>query len=77
MMAGNEIKTKGGENRLLQMIAEDDMFPVDEETLKDAMRPEKYIGRAKEQTEKFLDTVVKPVLKNNEAILGLKTEINV
>ena len=53
------------------------MFPVDEAALKDAMRPEKYIGRSKEQTEKFLETVVKPILKENEAILGLKTEINV
>jgi len=77
MKAGNEVKTNGGENRLLQMIAEDDMFPVDEAALKDAMRPEKYIGRSKEQTEKFLETVVKPILKENEAILGLKTEINV
>ncbi|MBQ3786627.1 MAG: adenylosuccinate lyase [Lachnospiraceae bacterium] len=76
MKAGNEVKTNGGENRLLQMIAEDDMFPVDEAALKDAMRPEKYIGRSKEQTEKFLETVVKPILKENEAILGLKTEIN-
>lgn len=39
--------------------------------------PKKYIGRAKEQTERFVNTVVQPILDSHKELLGVKAEINV
>jgi len=77
MEAGWNVKEKGEDNNLLDLIAEDEMFPLDIEQLKSTLSPEKYVGRAKEQTENFLEKVVRPILKENSELLGLKTEINV
>ena len=41
------------------------------------MVPERYTGRAKEQTEEYLAEVVQPVLYANRAELGVSAEINV
>jgi adenylosuccinate lyase len=35
------------------------------------------VGRAPQQTQEFLDEVVKPILDANKDILGVKAEINV
>ena len=49
---------------------------TDEDLLK-TLRPENYTGRAPEQTEEFLEEVVRPILSANKDILGIKAEINV
>ena len=41
------------------------------------MVPERYTGRAKEQTEEYLKEVVRPVLDENRGELGIRAEINV
>ena len=40
------------------------------------MEPRRYVGRAPE-VEEFLQEVIRPVLKENEDILGMRAEINV
>ncbi len=77
MEAGMNVKKYGKENNLLELIAEDEEFPVGLEELKEAMRPEKYIGRAPSQVEEFIKGTVEPVLEKNRELLGLKAEINV
>ena len=77
MEAGRRVKVEGEENLLLQMIAEDEMFGLTQEELLDAMKPEKYVGRAKEQVDIFLKDVVVPVLDANRELLGVKAEISV
>ena len=62
MAASKVIKEEGGENDLLQRIAADDAFGVTLEELENILQPEKYTGRAKEQTEDFINEVVNPVL---------------
>ena len=47
------------------------------EDLEACMDPEKYTGRAKEQVEEYLAEVVKPLLKENEAVLGQSVKIDV
>jgi len=47
------------------------------EELRETMDPSKYTGRAKEQVESFLSKVVKPVLDENQDVLGMTAEINV
>ena len=41
------------------------------------MDPARYVGRAPKQVEEFLEEVIRPILKENEALLGVKAEINV
>ncbi len=50
MEAGRVVK-QGGTNDLLERIADDSSFGVTLEQLRDILRPERYVGRAPEQTE--------------------------
>ncbi len=77
MAASKVIKEEGGENDLLQRIAADDAFGVTLEELENILQPEKYTGRAKEQTEDFLAECVAPVLEKYKDIASDKPEINV
>ena len=47
------------------------------EDLKKTMDPAKYVGRAREQVDAYLNNVIYPLLKENEKELGMKAEINV
>ncbi|MEE3429038.1 MAG: adenylosuccinate lyase [Ruminococcus sp.] len=77
MAASKVIKEEGGENDLLERIAADEAFGVTLEDLEKILQPEKYTGRAKEQTEDFLKEEVAPVLEKYAAIEDEKPEINV
>ena len=77
MDASKVIKEKGGENDLLERIANDEAFGVTLEELENILQPEKYTGRAKEQTEDFLNDFVNPVLEKYKDIESDKHEINV
>lgn len=77
MKASKVIKEEGGENDLLERIANDEAFGVTLEELENILQPEKYTGRAKEQTEDFLNDFVNPVLEKYKDIESDKPEINV
>ncbi len=77
MEAGKNVKEKGLENNLLELIAADPAFNMTLEELKSTMDPTKYTGRAKEQTEEFVQEVIQPILDANKDILGLKADIKV
>ena len=77
MAASKVIKEEGGENDLLQRIAADEAFGVTLEELESILQPEKYTGRAKEQTEDFLAEYVAPVLERYKDVASDKPEINV
>ena len=77
MEAGKTVKVEGKDNNLLELIAADPAFNLSLEDLQRAMDPKKYVGRAKEQTEKFVNTVVQPILDSHKELLGVKAEINV
>lgn len=77
MEAGSNVKEKGLDNNLLELIAADPAFNLTLDELKKTMDPSRYTGRAKEQVEEFLNEVIRPVLEENKEILGVKAEINV
>ncbi|MGN0294363.1 MAG: adenylosuccinate lyase [Lachnospiraceae bacterium] len=77
MEAGRNVKEKGLDNNLLELIAADPSFGLNLEELQKSMDPSRYTGRAKEQVEEFLSDVIQPVLDANKEILGVKAEINV
>ena len=62
MAASRVVKVEGGENDLLERIAADEAFGVTLEELEKILKPENYTGRAKEQTEDFLNECIKPVM---------------
>ena len=77
MAASRVVKVEGGENDLLERIAADEAFGVTLEELEKILKPENYTGRAKEQTEDFLNECIKPVLEKYADVESDKTEINV
>ena len=77
MEAGRNVKEKGLDNNLLELIAADPAFNLSLEDLQKTMDPARYVGRAKEQVEAYLANVINPILKENEDVLGEKAEINV
>ena len=77
MAASRVVKVEGGENDLLERIAADEAFGVTLEELEKILKPENYTGRAKEQTEDFLDECIKPVLEKYADVESDKPEINV
>ena len=77
MEAGANVKREGKENNLLELIAADPAFNMTLDELKALMQPERYVGRAPQQTEEFITEVIQPVLDENKDVLGLTAEINV
>ena len=77
MEAGNNVKKKGLDNNLLELIAADDAFPMGLDELKETMQPEKYVGRSVYQVDKYLKEVVNPVLEAHKDLLGASGHVNV
>ena len=77
MEAGRNVKEKGLDNNLLELIAADPAFNLSLEELQKTMDPAKYVGRAPVQVEAYLNNVVNPMLEANKEILGVTAEINV
>ena len=70
MEAGKVVKGEGKSNDLMERIAKDPMFAAVHDKLDTLVDPKLFIGRAKEQTEEFLEEEVKPVLESEEGLLG-------
>lgn len=77
MDAAKAVKEEGLPNDLICRIASDPLFGVTKETLQKVLKPENYVGRAPQQTQEFLDGVIKPILDSNADDLGIETEINI
>lgn len=77
MEAGKNVKEKGLDNNLLELIAADPAFNMTLDELKKTMDPGKYTGRSKEQVEEFITEIIQPILTENKNLLGMTAEINV
>jgi len=77
MEAAKIVKVEGGENDLLERIAADSMFGVSLEELQALLKPEKYVGRAPEQTADYLHEIVEPLLARYGDASEEKDEIEV
>ena len=76
MQAGANVKQKGLDNNLLELIAADDAFPMTLEELQKTMDPSKYVGRAPSQVKEFVEGIVQPILTENKDLIGMTAEIN-
>jgi adenylosuccinate lyase len=77
MEAGKNVKERGLDNNLLELIAQDAAFNLTKEELQDTMQPEKYVGRAKEQVEAFLTNIIQPKMDIYKDLLGVKADIQI
>ncbi len=77
MEAGRNVKVNGGKNNLIELIIADGSFNLDAEELESILKPENYVGRAPEQTEEYIASVIAPILEANKDILGMKANLNV
>jgi len=77
MEAGKRVKAEGLDNNLPELIANDKTFGLTLEELNEIMKPENFVGRAPEQTEEFINSVINPILENNKNLSDAKVEINV
>jgi adenylosuccinate lyase len=60
--AARAVKDEGAPNDLLQRLSADAEFTVDLSVLQDALKAERFVGRAPQQVDEFLAEVVDPLL---------------
>ena len=77
MEAGENVKKKGLDNNLLELISEDESFCMSMEELNEAMNPALYIGRSSLQTERFVSGIIDPIRARYADKLGATAQINV
>ncbi len=73
--AGDRMKERGGENDLLFRIAADASFGLTPAEIQAASDPARFVGRAPEQVDEFLEKEIDPILATDpEAASGEKHE---
>lgn len=72
-----KIKLEGGENDLLDRILADDCFNLTREELDEILDVKNFIGLATQQTESFIEDVIKPLLAENKEFMGAEAEVRV
>ena len=61
--AAAKVKLEGGQNDLIDRIAEDERIPLTKEEILSQLDPKKYIGRSISQVEEFIREVSAPVIE--------------
>ena len=75
LAAAEQVKQHGKPNDLLDRLRADAMFErVD---AGDVMKPERFVGRAPQQVEEFVEAVVEPVRRRYAGKLGATPELRV
>ena len=69
------VKKEGGDNDLVERIRKDEFFQRVWEELDELLKPETFVGRAPEQTRKFVNTEVKEALKPWIKAIGETVEV--
>ena len=77
MEAAAEVKQNGKTNDLIERILRDETFKMSESELKAILKPKNFIGCAAMQVEDFINEVIKPVLEENKALLGVEGHVRV
>lgn len=72
MEAGATVKVDGKPNDLMERIVADGSFGIKEEDIPGILDPEKYIGRAPQQVDDFIQDEVKPLLDAHQDEISLE-----
>ena len=77
MAAAQVVKEQGGENDLLRRLSQDPAFGMSLEEMEAMMAPEKFVGMAPQQTQRYIQEEVMPLLKKYEDRLGQWGQVQV
>jgi adenylosuccinate lyase len=75
MEAGKNVKVEGGENNLIELIKQDEMFRPVWNRLDDILDAKNFIGRAPAQTVEFIEEEIDPILNKHLDLLGEKGDV--
>ena len=77
MQAGRNVKVEGGENNLIDLIRQDEMFRPVWNHLDEILDAKKFIGRAPSQTTEFIENEINPILETHKDLLGESGDVRV
>lgn len=77
MEASKQVKIEGKDNDLIDRIIADNYFKLDKEKLLSLLNPKNFTGFAAEQTTKFVDTEIKPIIEKYKDLLGIDSDLRV
>ena len=77
MEAGKNVKLNGGENNLLQLIKQDELFKPVWDSLDEILDAQSFIGRAPSQVVEFIQAEIQPILDKHADLLGEQGEVRV
>ena len=76
MAAGKRVKEEGASNDLLERISQDPIFASVHDKLDTLVDAKQFVGRAPQQVDDFLDSVISPILADN-SIVEITDSVNV
>ena len=77
MEAGKNVKVEGGENNLIELIKQDEMFKPVWDHIDEVLDAKNYIGRAPLQTVEFIEAEIDPILQQHAGLLGDKGDVRI
>ena len=77
MEAGKNVKVEGGENNLIDLIKQDELFAPVWSKLDDILDAKKFVGRAPAQTVEFIEKEIDPILSKHTNWLGEHGEVHI
>lgn len=77
MEAGQTVKAEGGENNLIELIRQDEIFRPVWNHLEDILDAKKFIGRAPSQTVEFIENEINPILNACSHMLGQQGDVRI
>ena len=77
MQAGANVKVNGGENNLIELIKQDEIFKPVWDKLDEILDAKNFIGRAPSQTVEFIQNEIDPILRKHAGLLGENGEVRV
>jgi adenylosuccinate lyase len=76
-MAAAQMVKEGGANDLIERVVADPLFGAVQLDLPALLAPQRFVGRAPQQVEDYLTTVVYPLLRQSERVELVDVEVHV
>ncbi|MEZ0536270.1 adenylosuccinate lyase [Caldicellulosiruptoraceae bacterium PP1] len=77
MIAGENVKLKGGNNNIIELIEKDPEFKLSKEEILEILNPSKFIGRCPSQVKEYYEEYIIPILQKHNNLLDFKSEVNI
>ena len=77
MEAGKNVKVECGDNNLIDLIKQDELFKAAWDQIDDILDANNFIGRAPSQTIEFIENEIDPILKQHVELLGEKGDVRI